>query len=244
MSNKKVETQNTSLAVANSFPLFKGVDFAGLNKTIESLAENNKELSNEEKTLAVQVINDWTNSVTDKLRVHQSEMNSLLNFFDGNGYGNNYYNGRHHGVIDDAKQEELAGVTNTLDLYNKYRDADELVNDLRRNTPEYPVENVDETKAEYVIRMRDYEKANALHSLEISRADRTKSLAFNAWKKAIIANPDIKDILKKARSYVKNVDNLYTDCKNKGNLAKLNVTISSANVRTALRELLDFSVEL
>jgi phage anti-repressor protein len=242
--NIKDTTTSTAVALVTEMSLFKDIDFSKLNSTIEALAENNQLLSGEEKALAVEVISDWTKGVIEKLEKNQMDMNSFLTFFDGQ-YRNNHYNGRYYAAgIDKARELEIAELTKTMKLYEKYLIAQEVLEDLRMTLPMHPVENVDETKAEHVIRVKDYERESAIIGLDIKREERVSTLAYQAWKKAVNANPDIKTLIKKAKVYTSNIDNMYTECKNKGNLAKLNVTISSATVRASLKELLNFSVEL
>ena len=80
--------------------------------------------------------------------------------------------------------------------------------------------------------------------LTLSKAYNLRDNALLALKKEINKHDIVKDFIKKAGRYQKNINKFKKECREKGQLAKISISVSNTEVRDALKELLAFSVNV
>jgi len=239
MNNELIATNQAALALPD---LFHDFNFADLNKSIETLANSSKVLTDKEKELAVGVVSKWEDDVIRRLNEHESELDDFIEYLDP-ASSRNYYHRDFE--LDQDQQIALAGKTGTMKELQAYLDAKQNVDDVKREKP-LETELVDDTTLPYedrVMAMADNDKAWALYNLKERRLERARDLALYNWKKALQANEDIKNMIAYARQYRRNVKKFTKEASDKAQAAKLNISIADETARQALRELIDFAAK-
>lgn len=219
--------------------LFGDIDFNGLNNAIENMAEASGELDKEEKELACSIIDDWNESVVERLRRKEHEMNGLISFFDPKSP---------HTYIAGMDIEEfgpvLAEKTNTAELYEKYQASTKSLEDLRKEEPERPIKSESTSFEEDIKAQKEYEAKYSIYSLKRARLERERNKAIGEWKLAMNETETVKELIKSARKFTRGVNGMYQQAQDKSQLAKLNISISSSSARESLKELLTFTTKL
>lgn len=228
--------------------LFKDVDVNALDKAIDILGQDSGNLSDEQRKSALTIVNKWEHDVTDRIRTHGAELSELLRFF---GQSTNYYHSYSHGdrptedgIISFDRVQEIAASTGTLELYNAWKATSDDVKAFRKQRPQEPdADDPDMTPAVLRANWADYQLALVRFETEVKRRDIRERKAWQAFHTATCDHPTAAEFCKTIKSYLKKLNDLEKTCNDKGQLAKLNVTISSEISRSALKDLLDFCRE-
>lgn len=237
------EVSNALMTIPVMKDLFGDVDFKELNKSIEVLAESSKELSDKEKEMAVTVVNEWEKDVVQRLHTRGQEMETLLDFFEpSSGYGRR--RSQVEALMGDEECEALAEKTGTLELWKEYKKVDDEIDDMEHNEPEAPIHDPDQTYEARVMSQKDFELQVAKHQIKQQRLEKKCIEAEHKWKRALAEVGLVSDMIIRARRYRRNLKKFTNDCSAKGRAAKLNISISSKATRDALRELLDFAIQI
>lgn len=228
------ETMELSLAVGLP-KLLADIDFNGLNAAIESIANNNGSLTDKEKELAVNIVGEWERTVIERVRNREYDVNSMLNSFDPSN---------NHISFDEEESEQLALATGTMASYKTYQDIVEQVRELRDDMPEKEPKELGTTVQQQIDDENQFTADMAKYQIEMSRLQRREFLALKAWKKELANDQKVKDMIANARKFKKNISKLNNQCSDKARLAKLNISISSQDVRDSLRSLINFSIDM
>lgn len=243
MTGKKNEliafgTQNNSVAIITN-DLFSDIDFQGISAAIEKIGQSNGSLTTEEKEMANAIVSDWQHGVVGKLHTKNNEMNDFIGFFEVGSHGR---------VVGADKLEDfgelLADKTRTVLEYDALVAILEVLEDHQQTRPEQPIEREDRTYKESLEEAEAYRLGVAKYDLTQTRLYREVYQAERAWKKLVKENKEVKELLKKARRYNKDLGKFTDLARDKAQIAKLNITVSDKVVRESLRELLDFSIDI
>lgn len=220
--------------------LFKEVDFSGLNKVIDNIAEHN-EFTENEKQLANELIEQWNEDVISRLYTKNAEMGSFLEFLDTSERRGGFYEHLRDDIdlIEDYG-EILAEKTNTLSEFDEYMNARNVLEDHQQNRPEKNVFGLDTSISEKLEKEKNYELEMKKYEIQEVKLKREMYTLDRKWKKLINENKDVKKLVQQAKKFNKNLNKLVKESREKARLAKLNVSISSKESRKILRELLDF----
>jgi hypothetical protein len=226
---------NGQLAVA--MRLFNDIDFEGLNSIIDKLGDNSSDLSKEEKQSAVEVVDEWQNTVVTRLRDKTTQTEHIIYFFES--------------ICDDAKnafpksqQKYLAECSDTISLYEAYSAAKEQVAVKKFEKPSAYVEDPDLSINANMLARKDTEKLLLIYEHEMKKLNRAANKAAADWKAAMLKNEGIKKLIEDAKTYLKTLKEMKAECSNKSNLAKLGINVSSKDTREALKELLAFAKDI
>lgn len=234
---KKKEKEQQSTQVAVIMPdIFKDVDFTTLNASITALATHNGALSDKDKEFAVQTIATWEDSVISRLNLKATEASNLLQALD-TSVSSVWY-------LSEDEFEALVVASGTESFYETYLDAIEELEALKAAKPEQPVVDLDTTLEEQLVAKRDYELAYQKSTIQINRAERNVQSTMKSLKVAMNQNDSIKELVVRVRKYQRNVNKFKNECTEKSQLAKISVTISSQEIRDALKDLLNFSIAI
>jgi hypothetical protein len=228
-----------AIAVAG---IFKDINFADLNGVIDSLGNSSGNLKPEEKVAAVDVLNDWKRNVVGRLHEHADEMRDIIRLF---GTDASYHDWFCYRYLTEAQSLQLVGVTGQSELFNKVSDAyNEYKTYCQVNGPEHPYTDDNMSRLEIIQAQKQYDLAYATFRIEKTKLERKLNLAFKEFHRAIRAHEQVKAMVEKAQQYTKNLNKFTSECENKASLAKLNVQISSDDVRRSLREIMDFAIKI
>lgn len=228
--------QSQQLSASLARDLFKDIDFTGINAAIEAIANHSGDLDKEGKQEANKIIDQWAYDVVDRLQKRNRENNEFIHFFDVN--------------IQSSEDKletigfELAERTNSMEAYNKLMNAIDAVNAYRNHKPIKEEVDIDDTITTQTEKAKQFEKNNSLYEIKKKRLENERKMFEAAWKREIRETELVKQLLKDARNYSSKVDKFSDQCKDKAQLAKLNVSITSSEIRKSLRELLDFTIKL
>lgn len=223
--------------VATIMPnIFGDIDFSTLNKTIIALGNSSKQLGEKEKEFAIEAINTWEYSIIERLRDKEQEANIYIEFLD--------INSRCFAPFELSKEniELLIEAVGLQDLYQEYLDKMREYESL--SCPEEPVIDLSTTLMEQMKARTDYELQRKVWDTTKTKLNRE---AYNIMRKIKVEmnnKPEVQELLARLKKYKRNVSKFRNECVEKSQLAKINVTISSDEVRESLKELLNFSVTI
>lgn len=216
--------------------LFNDIDFDGLNGAISEMAKTNKDLTPDEKEMARNIIDEWNGSVIDRLRNKSRDMRGLLYFFRPESNGT---------VINNINLEdfgpEIAKNTNTVKEFEIVLSLIEQSRDIQNNKPVEQPRPANSTTEEEIERKNNYQTEMGLYELQRTRVNKETNIAIGKWKTIMCESNVVKEILAGARKFERGYDDMTRQAKEKSQLAKLNISISSDVVRKSLTELLTFT---
>jgi len=224
--------------------LFSDFNFEDLNKSIEVLANTNRDLSEDEKQSAVVIVEDWEQNVIQRLNDHKENLSAFVEYLDlDNLYESNRYYHRNEYELDEDQRKELAAQTGTVAELQVFIDAQDELRIFKntRPDPEDLADDLESSLEDRITARKDAEKDMAIWETKVQRLERKERKAMLAWKRALRENPDIQKLLAYVRKYKRNMSKFTNECTSKSQLARLNISISSEETRTALRELLEFA---
>ena len=216
--------------------IFGDIDFSALNNAITTLGNGSGILSDTEKEFAVEAIDTWQTNVIDRLKEKEYEANSYIDFLNVN------YNRFAPYGMDRYDAEMLIEAVGMQDLYQKYLDKMDEFNNLPQ--PERPVIDTSTTLMEQMKARTDYDLA---YQVWLTTREKLEREAYNIMRKLKIElnnKPEIQEFLTRMKKYKRNVSKFKNQCIEKSQLAKINVSIASQEVRDSLKELLNFSVNI
>ncbi len=252
------ETTNNAIMLANG-QLFNDVDFRGLSSAISKLGEHSKELTPDEKNHACSIVKEWEGTIIARLNSKNNELCNFLYYFDKkvvaheqvydryrrNGWSNasNHNISRERtgsSVVTNEMEEKMAQETKLVPEFETYVEAMEAYFDHLDARPER-LTNIDTNTLEGIKEDSDNRLAGRKWELESKKFAHKANEANRRWKDALVKEPEIKDMINKAKSFNSQVNKLREDCRVKSQMARVNVYISSAETRKGIQELLRFS---
>lgn len=234
------ETVTEETQVAILMPdVFKDIDFSALNKTITALGSSSKQLDEKEKKVAIEAINTWEGSVIERIQEKKYEASQFLNTLNTESNTMCSYG------TQDEEFEHLVNAVGLQALYEDYLNRVDAIEMHKTEAPEYPeIDELNMTLKDQLIIKKDYELASVIYNKE---HDKLKRDAYNAMHKLKVElNKDerVQELVKRLRKYEKNTSTFINQCKEKSQLAKISVSITSESVRDSLKELLNFSISI
>lgn len=227
--------QTTEMAIIMP-DIFNGLDFSKLNKTITALATHNGDLTVQEKEFAVKTIEEWETGIIGELGNKEAEAYTILDVLSTSP--------RYSGYYDEDFLERMVEATGLQASYQKFLDAKAAYEYLTKNAPQYPVEDLSLTLEESLKQKNDFKLEQAKHKIQASKLERNASVAFSQLKEELNAQDSVKELIKRITKFKRNVSKLKRECTEKSQLAKINVTINSSEIREALAELMNFSISI
>lgn len=227
---------NANLAVVSN--LFRDIDFSGLNSIIDNIGGASNELTIEEKESAVKIVGEWEKNVLYRLRDYEHNLHSLVALLNNN----NYANWENQSILSATQINTIVANTQLEELYTPYVQAlAELEEYQEDNEPEKPYVDNTLSPLEVIQIESAYKVELANYKIEVAKLNRKTVLAFNTFIRAFRKHEIVKSMVESTNEQIKTIGGFIVDCSDKTQLAKLNITISSATVREALRGLIDFS---
>ena len=228
-------TTTTAMALAsNNFTgrILQPADFTALDKLIQTLGDKSANLTESEKNGAVAVIEEWDISVTNRIRANADMASMVLSFLNG---------GQLYGQGLEDVIELFHEALGDCPAYDDYRKAVEGYADVMRDKPiDLPVDGGMTVAQADKVRMDNYAAG-----LEHGRKVKVAEHAFNRAVKNYVAHlnglDEVKALKGSLASYKNKAARMIADCEDKATRAKLNVTVSDSEVRTALHEMMDFA---
>lgn len=227
MSNYKVAVKN-DLLIPN-------VEFQELAAAISKLAEYNGHLSDFEKSSALDIIDSWEKNIIRDLKNKEREFYNFIQCF---GKRQTYY---FDNISEDLLQK-IAIATETDELYTEYKNLLELNVSLQSQKPIRPNQDLNMTFEEYNKRMAEYQLEDAKWHFASKKVSKNIADTQVKFINRVSEHDYMKEALRVARSFKRNINNFTKAAVEKSQLAKLNVTISSPEIRESLKELLDFAI--
>ena len=236
VTNSLIILDKDSVLSTHVGALFSNIDFNGLDSAIDMIGTRSGDLTAEEKEAARDIVSEWERNVIKRLHTHSAELEKFLNNFKSADSDNIH--------LSDAVLLEVAAKTNTTALLDVYFNARDVLLDWKSQAPEVWGHDPDKSENQNLIDKKDYDLASTKYIIEMRRLSRTQALAAKAFRKAVNKDPDFKELVKKIEIYRGNVNKHCAICREKSAAAKLNISISSPEVRKSIRELLDFCIKL
>lgn len=247
-----MENKNTDLTIvkqqenaigALATGIFKDIDFAGLNRIIDIIGDKSANLSVEEKTAATEIVGQWEETVLDRLKANGNKMRCMIEMLNRNAQshiwlcpiaGSDY--------MSQEQIDQIVFATDTKELFEKAQLAYEMQCEYRKeHSPERPYTDDNMSYNEIARLTKRFEAEQSRYSIESTRYTRKTHLAFQEFIKALIKHKSVKEMLKKAEAHTASLKGYTTECQTKATMAKLNIQISSPEIRSVIHEMLDFA---
>lgn len=230
-----IGTTTTAMALASgSFTgrILQPADFKALDGLIQSLGDKSADLTPEEKSGAVAVIEEWNQSVTGRIRANAEQARMVLSFLDGAQlYGQ---------ALEDTIELFHEALGDTPE-YLAYRDAVDKYAEVARDAPlDVPVDDDMTVAQSDRVRMDNY-AAQLSHGRKVKAAEHVFNRAVKDYIKYLNGLDEVKTLRGSLMSYKNKASRMASECQDKATRAKLNVTISDPDVRKALHEMMEFA---
>ena len=138
--------------------------------------------------------------------------------------------------------DQLVFATDTEALFKEAQLAYEMQHEFgKENAPERPYTDDNMSYNEIARLTKRYEAEQSRYNIERTRYARKTHLAFQAFIKVLVKHKSVKEMLKKAEAYTASLEGYTTECQTKATMAKLNIQISSQEIRNMIHEMLDFA---
>ena len=244
MSKNEVSVVTATSQMANLSDFFGNIDFQKLNASITSLA-NRGELSKTEKKSAMEIINTWNKNVIEKINIEKSKIDEFLAAIQPS---QNYYGKPISSLITEQLYiDELEFLIDKVGMRQVYEELQDAIDEYNcalamQKTKQGIVIDLDTTAEQEVLQKAELDKENIKLNAAVTRSG-NKVAKLDA--KIIDAINADKDILKGLRALKKKSALMRTaavECTDMAELAKINVTIDDANVREALKDLVNFKL--
>lgn len=226
-----VGSNGNALSISLS-SFFKDVDYSGLNNALDTMAKCNGDLPPDQRTIAIGILEKWQIDIIQRLEDYGKEMTDLLNLFE--------VGSRQHDLLDQMG-DNIAEATNTQDQLAAWLNAVKELRNWKYEEPKLQAFNEDIQLGAKMKIEHDFKLAKTQWDFEKDRLERTAYLKEVAWKKVINAHPAVEEIIKRAKKFKKNSTKMGNECKDKAQIAKLNISISSKEMRESFKQLLDFA---
>ena len=247
-----MENKNTDLTIvkqqenavgALATGMFKDIDFAGLNRIIDVIGDKSANLGAEEKMAATEIVSQWENNVLARLKANGNKMRGMTQMLNKNSQSHLWLNptvGSNY--MSQEQIDQIVFATDTKALFKEAQLAYEMQHEFRKeNAPESPYTDDNMSYNEIARLTKRYEAEQSRYNIECTRYARKTHLAFQAFIKVLVKHKSVKEMLKKAEAYTASLEGYTTECQNKATMAKLNIQISSSEIRNMIHEMLDFA---
>lgn len=225
-------------ALGNMFmpDLFKDIDFNGLNAAIDKMGAASGELNEDDKDFARSIISEWNQSVVSRLNEKHGEMNYFISFFNPD---NESLQLGHLGIHEFG--QDLADKTSTQTEFKAVLAARDELRNHEASRPDSPIKSETDTAEDTIRKQKTYEADLAIYRAKHERLIRQVAVATGKWKRALNQDSSVKDLMSNARKFTRESGKMRDTAKEKAQLAKLNISISSGTARESLKELLEFT---
>lgn len=220
--------------------LFKEVDFGTLNQAIDTLGNNSQHLTDGEKDNALDILNTWENGVVEKLEQRIHDIENVVKFVDQQYKISNY----HYNVsIDEKKMEEIARISETNEQYQEYIQSKDKLSELRHEKPlEFHKNDYsDRTMNDIADLQIEHETEMLRYNNKLRRAEKDEERALRQWKISISRSKIFKDFINVLKDHVSKLKNYKVEAKDKSSLAKLSISIPNADIREAIKGMVNFT---
>lgn len=209
--------------------------FEKINKAIEKLGtvEN---LTKEEKENGVELVAEWNKLTIKRIEAKTRDLANLLATLEIAG---NYFQ------FEKIKEEleKFALISNLSNQYHILEDLHETIEKKQQNKPlDYEFDD-DLTRNENLLKQQEQIKERIIFDQQHKRSVKHFEKEFRDFLKKINDEKEIQAAIKQAKTFLRNSEKFVNQCKDKAAAAKLNIMISNKELKSALKEMLDFSME-
>lgn len=212
----------------------KSFEFEKINAAIEKLGTA-KDLTKEEKQNGVELLEEWNKLTIKRIREKEADLSTLISCLD--------MSPRMIGFAHKKENlEKFAAICNLSNTFHILEDLEEAILEKEKKRPEPYEFDDDLTKNENLLRNQDRMREQVIFEQELKRMKRHFELELKGFLQKINDNTEIKKAIKAAKEFLRNSEKLENQCRDKAAAAKLNIMISNEELKAALKEMLDFSM--
>lgn len=206
--------------------------FNALDDLIQKLGDRSTELQPEEKTAAIEVVEDWTKSVTSRIQENATRAANMLHFLSGRTIGGAFLTENiemFHEVIGDTPEYlNYVAAAEELEMLEQDRPIPIPV------SPAMTVTQAEQTEIENHVADTKFERKILAAEYKVNRA-------VKAYIQSLNSMPAIQTVKANLTTYKRKATRMANDCRDKGARAKLNIAISDKETRSILQDMMDFT---
>lgn len=235
------------LVLAAGGKLFDEIDYTSLDNVIENIGSHSGELTTDEKMYAADAIGQFENRIVSTLKNKQSNLREflrvlqispscdfyeVLRFVDAKKYVSKLLSLNDKETLV-AFVERFNKVVDLVEEYNEYKET---------NCPEEPIlDTYNMTQAQIEREKFKYKNKKLTYDTKLKQKQYEIRKMFYVFKKDLDKNREFKEFIKTLNVQTANATEATNIVQEKCAMAKMNVMISSADVRKILRELHDYA---
>lgn len=229
-----MSTMNEIITTGTSQDFF-AVSLDSLTPIVNKLSGASAQLSNEEKVAATGIVRQWEELVKTQIADKRNDARRIVESLSEDN------------PAFSLTKTEFAAICTKCGLDKEYADYMDVLaalddNDDATEAAKNKYAGIDlYARANAALRYeRDYEVQLLLMKrgeLQTQESHLKRSLVH-----AIVSNADVKKSVAEASEFLQRVESIYRDVTLKAQKLRLNISINDTDVRTALHELLEFSI--
>lgn len=226
-----------AIAISGTQPLdienYFSINFNSLNDSINKLGDRSTELTDDDKKLAIEIIDTWNTNVIETLDTKISEVREFCDSFDMSYEGIS---------LSDEEIEALARHLGFGKEYDDYNAAWTKFFELRkeRDYIDEKYSNISCTAKNREL-LGHYSAEKYQNKVELAKSRRNCNKITTDLFTKMSKTSEVKKFLKKGREFLSQASTLKKAAVDKANMARVNVAIDNINVRDALFDLIQFT---
>lgn len=242
-----LSTGEKELVLAAGGKLFDEIDYTSLDNVIENIGSHSGELTTDEKMYAADAIGQFENRIVSTLKNKHNNLREFLQVLQfkpscGCSMIFDFVHAKEYILklltLDNRKTlepfvEKFNKVIELTEEYLEYQDT---------NRPEEPIlDTYNMTQAQIEREKFKYKNKMLAYETKMKQKQYMIRKAFYTFKKDLDKNKEFKDFVKALTVQTANATEAMHIVEEKCAMAKMNVMISSADVRKILRELHEYA---
>ena len=150
----------------------------------------------------------------------------------------------HHNYLEEENIEDLVAAIGLQDVLQVFKDKMNEIRIFNTTMPQEPIIDLGTTLQEQLTKKSEYELQREIFNTTKLKLEREACNALKKFKEELNKKPEIKEFIARLNKYKRNVSKFRNECSEKSQLAKINVSISSTEVKESLKDLLQFSITI
>ena len=234
--------------------MFSDIDFDGLNKIIDNIGNIKGEITDEQRKLAGQYIDEWKEIVLRRLQDKGHLFRNLHEILSSRAPYDYFSIERMYSRANDETASkpfnafvQLRSTIQDEKVQKGFEELDKVyeifdeIDEYKYKKPDMPILDEDNMTANQIVNAQMKYNAAVTKYNQGERKIKFKiEKAFNTAIRKIISNQKVREFAKTIKAELEKSENAFTIAKEKAALAKMNVYIPNADLRKVLRELSDF----
>lgn len=245
-----VSDHNKDIIMQAGGKMFSDIDFNKLNTSIDTLGQKSGEITQDERLAASNYIRDWEILVVGRLYDKSAKLDAFLRILSTAPDAlykdlHRWFTGDYAGTIENL----LSGKNYAEKFLEQYYELQEKMTALEEHKELHAISKplLDKdtmTKVDIDARLLQYQTAAARYTAAVKKRELVFRRLFHTFKSTLNKDKDFRSFTKELAAQSSSAEEARNIVKEKSSLARMNVLISSSDVRDALKSLHEIEAEI